>query len=86
MGERPTPRPGVDPLFTDEDAAEILDHIADETLHCVGCGELKVESFAPENEGLYRAVALQCHACAAKTRAAKKLDDTDGVYTVVERR
>lgn len=86
MGERPTPRPGVDPLFTDEDAAEILDYLADEHLLCSGCGQPRVESFDPENEEMYRGVPLACHACAAKRRAEKKLDDLDGVYTLVEKR
>lgn len=86
MGERPAPVPGVEPLFTDEDATEILDFLADEHLVCSGCGELKVESFDPVNEGAYRAVPLACHACAAKRKAERKLDDSDGVYTVVKKR
>lgn len=85
MGERPTPRPGKDPLFTDDDVVEILEYLADEQLSCPGCGELKVESFDPANEWSYKATTLACHACAAKARASKTLDVTDGVYLVVEK-
>lgn len=86
MGERPAPVPGVDLLFTDEDATEILDFIADEVLSCPGCGLPKVESHALENTWAYRAVISQCHACAAKARAGKQLDDLAGVYAGVEKR
>jgi hypothetical protein len=86
MGERPVPVPGVDVLFTDEDAVEILDYIADEHLICSGCGQPRVESFAAENEWMYKATPMACHACATKARATKKLDVLDGVYTFVEKK
>lgn len=83
MGERPAPVPGVDPLFTEEDAVEILDYLADERLICDGCGKPKVETFDPVNEWKYKAVVVACHACAAKRRAERQLDNSDGVYSFV---
>lgn len=85
MGERPTPVPGVDPLFTDEDAVEILDLLADEHLVHEPCGQLKVESFDPANERAYQAHSRTCQACAAMARESKRLDVTDGVYIGVEK-
>lgn len=86
MNERAAPIPGVDPLFTDEDAIEILEYLEDEHLVCPGCGQPRMESFAPENEWLYTAIPMACHACAAKRRAEKNLDVLDGVYTFVEKK
>lgn len=86
MGERKAPVPGVDLLFTDEDATEILEYLEDEVLLCPGCGHPRVETMAIENSYAFTATAMQCHLCAAKTRGYKKLDDTDGVYMVGEKR
>lgn len=84
MGERPAPEPGVDPLFTEEDTVEILDFLADEHLLCPGCGEPLAESTSIDNEWTYRAFALSCHACAAKSRAMRKPVDRDGLYAFLE--
>ena len=86
MGKRPAPVPGVDLLFTDDDAVEILDYLADEHLTCPGCGQPRVESMAKENTYGYRAVAMNCHACDAKRRAEKAASDDLAVYSFVEKR
>lgn len=79
------PVPGVDPLFTEEDAEEILDYLQWKDSICSGCGQPKHESFAPENTYAYRGVALNCHACGAKTRAARAASDDLAVYTYAEK-
>jgi hypothetical protein len=85
MGERKAPVPGVDLLFTDEDAVEILEYIEDEVLIHAPCGQPLFESTAKVNSYAYRAHALQCHACAAKARRMRQLDDRDGVEMIVEK-
>lgn len=84
MGERMAPVPGVDPLFTDEDTVEILEYLEDENLRCSGCGQPRIDSMAPENEFAYQAIVMACHACSAKAKATKKLNNMDGIYTIVE--
>jgi hypothetical protein len=75
----------VDPLFTDEDAAEILEFLEDEVLIHAGCGQPLYESTAIENSYRYGARAMQCHACAAKARRFRGLGDRDGVEMIVEK-
>lgn len=65
---------------------EIIAYLEFEDENCPGCGEPKLESFNPANEYEYRATVLQCHACATKRRAEKKIDDKAGIYSFVERR
>ena len=72
-----------DPLFTEQDTDEALALEEYEAQNCVGCGRPKVETFNPDNEWAYQGVTVACHACAAKRRAEKKLDDLDGVYSFV---
>lgn len=81
---RPWPEPG-EPLFLDEDSAEILDFLADEHLIHEPCGQPRVESFDPANEGAYKATTITCRACEAMALESKHLDVTDGVYVVVEK-
>lgn len=83
MGERPTPVPGVDPLFTDEDAVEILDYLADEHLTCSGCGQPLADSLDPENEWRYHAEVFECFACSAADRHVRKIDNRVGLRTRV---
>jgi hypothetical protein len=80
MGERMTPVPGVDPLFTDEDVVEILDFLEWKDSLCPHCGQPRHEAFAVENSYAYEVTVLQCHGCSAKARATGKLDDTHGVF------
>lgn len=82
MGLRPAPVPGVDPLFTEKDAEEILAYLEWQDSLCPGCGHPKHESFDPANEYAYRGLALNCHACGAKRRAERKASDDPAVYSV----
>lgn len=82
---RPWPGAG-EPLFTDEDTAELLDYLADERLICDGCGLPKADTFDPANEFSYRATPLECFACSARARAGKAMSNPEGVYLVVEKR
>lgn len=65
MGDRPAPRPGVDPLFTDDDVDELLDFIDWEDSIHGPCGVPKADGFDPASEGEWEATPLRCHACAA---------------------
>ena len=73
-----------DPLFTEQDTAEVLALIEYEAEVCPGCGFPKDDTFRIENTWKYRGHTLQCHACAARKRAEKRLDDLDGVYSYAE--
>lgn len=86
MGLRPAPVPGVDPLFTDDDAEELLDYLQWKDSICSGCGQPKHESFAVENTWAYDGVVLECHACAAMRRAERRLDVHDGLYSFAEKK
>lgn len=86
MGERPAPRPGIDPEFTDEDVEEILDELEHEDSLCGGCRQPKAESFDPKNEDAYDGVTVACHACAARERAVERLDDRHGVFSYATKR
>lgn len=75
-----------DPEWLPEDVDEALAFEEFEAENCPGCGEPKIETFDPANEWAYRAVAVACHACAARKRAEAKLDILDGVYCYVEKK
>jgi hypothetical protein len=75
-----------DPLFTEQDIEEALALVDYEAENCAGCGFPKTETFDPDNEGAYRGVVVACHACAARERAKKQLDDLDGVYSFAVKR
>lgn len=55
---------------------------------CGGCGHPREESFSEGNFEKYTAVALQCHACAARDHKSSTLaqgdGDTSGMYYAVE--
>jgi hypothetical protein len=53
---------------------------------CSGCGHPKAETFDPDSEGAFDASVLVCHACAARRKAEKRVDDLDGAYSVATRR
>lgn len=81
MGERPVPRPGVDPLLTDDDLDEILAWFAMKDDQCPGCGQPKSESFHPDNEQAYTSRRLRCHACAARDADSTAYGgNRDGLY------
>lgn len=80
MNERPAPVPGVDPLFTDADATEIIEYLEDEALLCPGCHQPLIETTAIENTWAYKGETMQCHSCAAKERAYSGFDDRAGVF------
>ncbi|MCU1488296.1 MAG: hypothetical protein JWN67_5042 [Actinomycetia bacterium] len=53
--------------------------------HCPGCGGLKAETFAKENQWAYVGEVHTCHQCAAIRRAEKKVSDLDGGYGFARR-
>lgn len=87
---RPWPGPG-EPLWTDADRDWAIALLSEEQETCA-CGQLRSESTAAENEYAYDAVAVRCHACAARDREARRFSSsdarsaTDGLIVVATRR
>lgn len=86
MGERMAPRPGIDPLFTDDDVEEILDYLAYKDSLCPGCGQPRHESFSEDFEDMYVGEIEVCHSCVAKARAARHHGAKSGVYSYSTKR
>lgn len=74
-----------EPVWTQEDTDIAVALTVIEATSCPGCGHPRDESFAPANEEAYKAEALRCYACAARDRAAHKVSDSAGLYTVARR-
>jgi hypothetical protein len=76
-------------LWLDDDARLVLEYLRDEQLKCPGCGQYREDSMAKEADGSYRVREFRCHACAAKSQAAKKWNakgaESGGLYMAVER-
>jgi len=76
-------RPG-EPLWTEEDRAFALALLVHESEQCSGCGRPRGETTDPKMDGMYRAVAMRCHGCAAVARASKNNDhEPEGLYFTV---
>lgn len=71
-------------MFTEDDAAEILEYLEWKDSLCPGCGQPKHIGFDKAHEGMFKATPLRCHACKVQRVASKDVDDSDGLYTVVE--
>lgn len=75
-----------DPLFTDDDVEDLLDHLEVEDATCPGCSQPRHESFNPENQDGYEVRKLRCHACEARDQASAAYDgERHGLYFVVSR-
>lgn len=75
-----------DPLFTDDDADDLLAWMKQEADRCPGCGQPRHESFDPANQDAYKVHALRCFACEGRARKqAKATGDTEGIYYTVEK-
>ena len=72
-------------LQSDTDLAVAL--MVLESERCSGCGHPRVDTFAPESEGLWVAEPLRCHSCAARDREARDTDrmDTAGLHWTTRR-
>lgn len=70
-------RPG-EPWFTAADTAYAVALTAVEARACPGCGLDRADTTAAGREFHYRAEAVRCHACAARSRAAEKYQTAGG--------
>jgi len=66
------------PLWTTQDTALAVALTAIEAATCA-CGHDRRESMDAANEYAYTAVAVRCHACAARDRAAEAYAKQDGL-------
>lgn len=64
-----------DPLWTQSDTDLAIALTVIEAERC-DCGHPRSESMHPDSEYAYTADPIRCHACAARDRAARGVDET----------